>query len=98
LFGERKLTTRELRVGCCGFPQPLVRYAQSFSVVEVQQTFYQPPLLRTLARWRASVPQEFKFTLKAWQLITHEATSPTGRVSCGDGGLRLRGCAILRSG
>jgi uncharacterized protein YecE (DUF72 family) len=73
------VTSRELRIGCCGFPQPLARYAQTFRVVEVQQTFYQPPLLRTLARWRATVPQEFEFTLKAWQLITHEASSPTYR-------------------
>ncbi len=73
------MTRRKLRIGCCGFPQPLTRYAQTFRVVEVQQTFYQPPLVRTLARWRATVPQEFEFTLKAWQLITHEASSPTYR-------------------
>ncbi|MBZ5513697.1 MAG: DUF72 domain-containing protein [Acidobacteriia bacterium] len=57
----------------------LARYAQNFSVVEIQQTFYQPPLLPTLAKWRAAVPAEFEFTLKAWQLITHEASSPTYR-------------------
>jgi uncharacterized protein YecE (DUF72 family) len=69
----------DLRVGCCGFPLSLSRYAKIFRVVEVQQTFYQPPLLRTLEKWRAQVPSEFQFTLKAWQLITHEATSPTYR-------------------
>jgi uncharacterized protein YecE (DUF72 family) len=68
-----------LRVGCCGFPQALSRYARAFSVVEVQQTFYQPPLAKTLDKWRALVPAEFEFTLKAWQLITHEASSPTYR-------------------
>ncbi|WP_218854719.1 DUF72 domain-containing protein [Paractinoplanes atraurantiacus] len=31
------------------------------------------------ARWRAAVPPEFEFTVKAWQLITHEAKSPTYR-------------------
>jgi uncharacterized protein YecE (DUF72 family) len=50
-----------------------------FSVVEVQQTFYQPPRLATLSRWRSQVPGEFEFTLKAWQLITHESGSPTYR-------------------
>ncbi len=68
-----------VRVGCCGFPQALGQYARTLPVVEVQQTFYQPPLLRTLERWRAQVPAGFEFTLKAWQLITHEATSPTYR-------------------
>jgi uncharacterized protein YecE (DUF72 family) len=72
-------TPRSLRVGCCGFPLSLRRYAEEFSVVEVQQTFYQPPLLRTLEKWRSAVPAGFEFTLKAWQLITHEARSPTYR-------------------
>jgi uncharacterized protein YecE (DUF72 family) len=66
-------------VGCCGFPLGLHRYAEEFSVVEVQQTFYQPPALRTLGKWRGVVPVGFEFTLKAWQLITHEASSPTYR-------------------
>jgi uncharacterized protein YecE (DUF72 family) len=52
-------------------------YVQRFPVVEVQQTFYQPPQLSTLERWRAVAPPDFEFTLKAWQLITHEARSPT---------------------
>ena len=69
----------QLRVGCCGIPAPLHRYACDFPVVEVQQTFYQPPQLKTLAKWRAQVPTDFEFTLKAWQLITHESTSLTYR-------------------
>jgi uncharacterized protein YecE (DUF72 family) len=54
-------------------------YAARFGVVEVQQTFYQPPQIKTLERWRAAAPPDFEFTLKAWQLITHEARSPTYR-------------------
>jgi uncharacterized protein YecE (DUF72 family) len=76
---EDKKTSVKVRVGCCGFPQPLGRYARTFPVVEVQQTFYQPSLPKTLEKWRTLVPAEFEFTLKAWQLITHEATSPTYR-------------------
>jgi len=72
-------TPRNLRVGCCGLPVSLRCYAEGFSVVEVQQTFYQPPALRTLEKWRSTVPAGFEFTLKAWQLITHQATSPTYR-------------------
>jgi len=69
----------KLLVGCCGFPLSLARYAQIFPVGEVQQTFYQPPMLKTLQKWRAQVPADFEFTLKSWQLITHEASSPTYR-------------------
>lgn len=45
-----------LRVGCCGFPTSFARYAQTFPAVEVQQTFYQPPALKTLARWKSQAP------------------------------------------
>ena len=47
--------------------------------MEVQQTFYEPPQTLTLSRWRAQMPPDFEFTLKAWQLITHEASSRTYR-------------------
>ena len=73
------MSSADVRVGCCGFPLSLARYVKLFRVVEVQQTFYQPPAARTLEKWRAQVPPEFEFTLKAWQLITHESTSPTYR-------------------
>ena len=66
-----------LRIGCCGWAHAQTEYFHNFSVIEVQQTFYHPPRLETLARWRESAPREFEFSLKAWQLITHEATSPT---------------------
>jgi uncharacterized protein YecE (DUF72 family) len=68
-----------LKVGCCGFPVDKVKYGQSFNVVEVQQIFYQPPRISTLQKWRALMPAQFEFTLKAWQLITHTAKSPTFR-------------------
>ena len=57
----------------------LTSYAQRFRVLEVQQTFYEPPREATLRRWRATVPPAFEFTMKAWQLVTHEATSSTYR-------------------
>lgn len=55
----------------------MAEYTLHFRVVEVQQTFYQPPQISTLQRWRVEAPPSFEFTLKAWQLITHEARSPT---------------------
>lgn len=48
-------------------------------MVEVQQTFYDPPALEMAAHWRERAPPPFEFTCKAWQLITHPATSPTYR-------------------
>jgi uncharacterized protein YecE (DUF72 family) len=67
----------KLKIGCCGFPQSRPLYFARFSVVEIQQTFYKPPQIPTAQRWRIQAPPDFEFTLKAWQLITHEPTSPT---------------------
>ena len=66
-----------IQIGTCGFNGSKAGYVQQFSCVEVQHTFYQPPQLTTLERWRNDVPDDFEFTLKAWQLITHSARSPT---------------------
>ena len=70
---------RDLRVGLCGFTMAMADYPRHFRVVEVQQTFYDPPREATLERWRTTLPPAFEFTLKAWQLITHAATSSTYR-------------------
>jgi uncharacterized protein YecE (DUF72 family) len=68
-----------MKVGTCGFGLAKEAYARVFSCVEIQHTFYQPPQIKTLERWRDEVPAHFEFTLKAWQLITHDARSPTYR-------------------
>ncbi|MER3456480.1 MAG: hypothetical protein C4303_10290 [candidate division GAL15 bacterium] len=68
-----------IRVGCCGFARRLEEYARQLPVVEVQQTFYRLPRVQTAQAWRRRVPEEFEFTVKAWQLITHPPTSPTYR-------------------
>jgi uncharacterized protein YecE (DUF72 family) len=70
---------KRLRIGCCGFRRSRADYAAKLSTVEVQHTFYQPPQVETLKRWREELPPPFEFTLKAWQLITHESRSPTYR-------------------
>ena len=54
-------------------------YVREYGLVEVQQTFYEPPREGTMRRWRALAPSDFEFTIKAWQLVTHEASSPTYR-------------------
>jgi uncharacterized protein YecE (DUF72 family) len=72
-------STAGVRIGLCGFTMTFEDYVREFPVVEVQQTFYEPPRDATMRRWRALSPAGFEFTLKAWQLVTHDATSPTYR-------------------
>jgi len=67
------------KVGLCGFTLAMRDYPRHFPVVEVQQTFYEPPSDAVMRRWVSAMPPGFEFTLKAWQLITHEAKSPTYR-------------------
>jgi len=69
----------EVRVGLCGWTVSQASYVRRFPLVEVQHTFYEPPADAVLARWRAQVPPDFEFTIKAWQLVTHESGSPTYR-------------------
>lgn len=69
----------EIRVGCCGFVVSQQKYFQRFRLVEIQNTFYQLPQLKTAEKWRSTAPSGFEFTIKAWQLITHEPSSPTYR-------------------
>ncbi len=68
-----------LKLGMCGFTIGAATYYRQFKVVEVQQTFYDPPADATLERWRAQAPPDFEFTMKAWQVITHFGTSRTYR-------------------
>src|SRR6185436_15653169 len=68
-----------IRIGLCGFTMSARAYFETFPVVEVQQTFYEPPDEKTLLRWREQAPPGFEFTMKAWQVITHRGTSRTYR-------------------
>ncbi len=64
-----------IKVGLCGFTIGAASYFDTYPVVEVQQTFYDPPAQRTLEQWRIQAPESFEFTMKAWQVITHRGTS-----------------------
>jgi uncharacterized protein YecE (DUF72 family) len=68
--------TGAIKIGTSGFGVAQAEYARRFSCVEVQHTFYEPPRLTTLNRWRRQMPPDFEFALKAWQLITHEGQEP----------------------
>lgn len=71
----------EIKVGCCGFAKGRKKYFEEFKVVEIQQTFYRIPKIKTVEKWREEAPKDFEFTLKAFQGITHDINSPTWRKS-----------------
>ncbi|MEM2086065.1 MAG: DUF72 domain-containing protein [Archaeoglobaceae archaeon] len=81
-----------MKIGCCGFPISMDKYFMKFEVVEVQKTFYKPPNLETVKKWRAKAPEDFEFTVKAWQVITHPPTSPTYRKA----GLKLEDAGFFK--
>jgi uncharacterized protein YecE (DUF72 family) len=86
----------EIRVGTCGFCLPRKEYFGTFGLIEIQHTFYRPPQIETVRRWRAAAPSEFEFTLKAFQAITHPGTSPTYRRSTLSPADRLK-CGSFRN-
>lgn len=50
----------------------LKAYSKVFNFVEVNSTFYRIPDIRTVQRWRNSVPADFTFTVRCHQSLTHE--------------------------
>ncbi|WLI90987.1 DUF72 domain-containing protein [Massilia sp. R2A-15] len=64
------------RQSCDAFPvegSHLERYAAVFSAVEINSCFYRPHQASTYARWAASVPAQFRFSVKLPRSITHDA-------------------------
>jgi uncharacterized protein YecE (DUF72 family) len=83
-----------ISIGCAGWSLPraswpefpadgthLQRYAARFNAVEINSSFYRPHQAATYARWAASVPAHFRFSVKLPKTITHQQ--------------RLRGCGEL---
>src|SRR5256885_13730988 len=79
------LCPRSIHVGCAGwsvradhashFPAEgshLQRYAGRFAAVEINTSFYRPHRPATYARWAASVPSDFRFSVKVPKEITHK--------------------------
>lgn len=82
---ENAPSTSPIRIGCAGwglaaevaarFPTQgshLERYAQVFPSVEINSSFYRPHQPKTYARWAASVPDAFRFSVKMPKRISHE--------------------------
>jgi uncharacterized protein YecE (DUF72 family) len=74
-----------LMIGCAGWNVPsaaqehfpaagshLQRYSAVFPAVEINTSFYRPHRPSTYARWRDSVPDSFRFSVKVPKAITHE--------------------------
>ena len=77
---------QRFRIGCAGWSilsrhaqwfadegSHLARYATRFDAVEINSSFYRPHAAGTYARWAASVPRSFRFSVKLPQAITHDA-------------------------
>jgi uncharacterized protein YecE (DUF72 family) len=78
---------KPVRIGCSGWSyddwkgrlypkglptsQWLPRYAEEFSTVEVNNTFYRLPTESAVANWVRQTPDDFLFTLKISRYITH---------------------------
>lgn len=75
----------ELRIGTAGWSVPgalrdrfpeegthLRRYAAVLNAVEINSSFYRAHRPSTYARWAASVPDGFRFSVKLPRTITHE--------------------------
>jgi uncharacterized protein YecE (DUF72 family) len=50
----------------------LAYYAERFNTVEINNTFYRPPAVKTSQSWAARTPAGFEFSLKLFQQFTHE--------------------------
>jgi uncharacterized protein YecE (DUF72 family) len=49
----------------------LTYYSTFFNSIEINSTFYKLPLPKTISKWTSLVHEDFKFTFKLWQEITH---------------------------
>lgn len=64
--------SKQVRIGTCGYGRtPKETYYEKLECIEIQHTFYQPPQIKTLEKWREQASDDFEFTLKVWQLVTH---------------------------
>ncbi|KLV09117.1 hypothetical protein ABT56_02675 [Photobacterium aquae] len=56
----------------CKSGDRLARYAETFNTVEGNTTFYATPSLQTVKNWHAATTDDFRFTFKLPQTITHQ--------------------------
>jgi uncharacterized protein YecE (DUF72 family) len=87
--GAESVTAMAVLVGTSGYNYPewrgsfyperfpaakmLPYYAERFSTVEINYTFYRLPNGKIIAAWEAATPAVFQFALKAPKRVTHDA-------------------------
>lgn len=82
------------------FPPPyenasrLTYYASHFNSIEINSCFYKVPRMATVQKWVDSVPDNFRFTFKLWQNITH---NPSLAFETGDIELFLKAIAPAKA-
>ncbi len=68
-----------IKVGTCGLRSPRSKYYNNLNVVELQETFYDLPNEDKMRQLRSEAPENFEFTVKVFQALTHSKSSPTWR-------------------
>lgn len=81
----RARSTPRIRIGCAGWSilsrhkalfgaadSTLASYATRFDCVEINSSFYRPHQPKTYERWAATVPRDFRFSVKLPKLATHD--------------------------
>ncbi len=79
----------KIRIGCAGWDykdwigvfypknlevsKHLEFYSKYFDFTEINSTFYSLPSKEIIDNWNKRVPEKFRFTVKLWRKITHEA-------------------------
>lgn len=86
-----------IRIGCCGFPTSMQKYFENFSLVELNSTFYQYPRFETVEGWRKKAPENFEFTVKAHQDISHKAKMKSNDICLQSFAHMKQICKILNS-
>lgn len=75
-MNQDKTSSPTIRVGCTATGRDRRRYFNTYSALEYGQTFIFPPRAPALTRLRGQLPEGLVPTVRAWQVITHQAGSP----------------------
>lgn len=79
----------------------LTYYASLFNSVEINASFYRLPRAQTIGKWSAEVPEDFTFTFKLHQSVTHALKGqfdlqPVPAFMEAIGATTKRGCLLIQ--
>jgi uncharacterized protein YecE (DUF72 family) len=90
---DAMITTADVRIGTAGWSIPraaafrfesagthLERYSRLLRCAEINSSFHRPHAAATYAKWRDSMPADFRFAVKMPRTITHELKLRDARV------------------